>query len=360
MKIERISTEEIAAYIQNWPLRERPHIPLSTRRAQALSQHPFAGAEDPVLFVLWDGGEMVGFQTVMPDRGEAGEDFVWMSGGWVRPDRRREGLSGRLHGAVCQAYGHRLAWANLAPVRQKMLGARQDYLSMPELELVRYYRRFALSHFLAHRLPAAKVMKPVLKGVDKILNGLREPFLRWAAAADGPPPGVGGACTEEDSAFLRQFLPWSEIDTAYVNWALQYPWIGSTDQDRFEQEKYPFSCYADSFGRTWWRFRNAEGALEAMMWVQWRSGQVKVPLWVGTAAGGKRSASYFLEWLDRQKIDSITLSRAAGGFLSSANPSVLATRVISFPVYIHRDLAASGSSAFFDPFRLYRGDWGLT
>lgn len=360
MKVERIQKADLIGFASGLSQRNPAYLPISTLRARALGHHPFADSDCPMLYLLKEGEELVGFQSVLPDRGHEGQFFVWTSGGWVRPDRRRRGYGSQLLQAVQADYQNQVAVANMAPVRQKMLGVRPDYLPMPELELVRYYRRFALSHFLAHRLPAAKVMKPVLKGVDNILNGLRDPFLRWAAAADGPQPEIGERCTSEDSTFLSQYLPWTETDTQYLNWTWAFPWMGTTERDRAEQEVYPFSCYAHSFGRQWCRFRDEAGQIIALLLLQWRDGQVKIPLWVGTDQGISQSTTYVKRWLQSEQIDALTVPKDMAERFQKSGIQKLASKVIPFPFIVHTGFAAAGLPTCVKSYGFYRGDWGLT
>src|SRR6056297_341673 len=64
MKIERILKSELmdfAAELQAFP---GAYLPLSTVRAEALAHHPFSEADTPMLYLLREGEELVGFQSV--------------------------------------------------------------------------------------------------------------------------------------------------------------------------------------------------------------------------------------------------------------------------------------------------------
>ena len=360
MKIERILKSELmdfAAELQAFP---GAYLPLSTVRAEALAHHPFSEADTPMLYLLREGEELVGFQSVLPDCDENGAPFVWTSGGWVRIDRRRHGFGSLLLQAVQADYRDQVAVANMAPVRQKMLTARKDYLAMPELGLVRYYRRFATAHFLAHRLPAVPVSKRLLQGVDAVGNAIWDRWLGRSPAADGPQPDIGSSCSAEDAGFLGEHLPWTETDTQYLNWTLAYPWIGTSDRDQNEQEKYPFSCYARSFGRHWCRFRDAAGQLQAILLLQWRDGQVKIPLWVGTEECIERSSAYLNVWLQGKQIDALSVPSEMADRIQKSGGKMLMSKDISFPFIVHKRFADGGLPPCIKNYSFYRGDWGVT
>lgn len=360
MKIERITKKELLSFMSDYTASQPAIFPLSTLRARALAHHPFAAEDTPVLYLLREGELLVGFQSVLPDRGAEGHSFVWTSGGWVRPDRRRHGFGSQLLQAVQADYQNQVAVANMAPVRQKMLTARHDYVAMPELGLVRYYRRFASAHFLAHRLPAGQLSDGVLRGIDAVGNAIWDRWLHVSPAADGPQPEIGTSCSSEDATFLRQYLPWTQSDTAYLNWTWAYPWIGTSDRDRKEQKKYPFSCYASSFGRQWCRFRNDAGQLQALLLLQWRDGQVKIPLWVGTDIGVDTSAHYLKRWLQSMSVDALTVPRSMAARIRSAGIKFLGSKGLAFPFIVHQGLADRGLPACIENYSFYRGDWGLT
>ncbi len=360
MKVERIPKADLVAFASGLSPTKQAYLPISTLRARALANHPFADGDCPMLYLLKEGEELVGFQSVLPDRGDQDQSFVWTSGGWVRPDRRRQGFGSQLLQAVQADYKQQVAVANMAPVRQKMLSVRTDFVPIAAPSLVRYYRRFASAHFLAHRLPAGQESEWLLRGLDTVGNALWDRWLSRSAAADGPQPEIGERCTAEDSAFLSHYLPWTETDTQYLNWTWAFPWMGTTERDRAEQEVYPFSCYARSFGRQWCRFRDAEGQIVALLLLQLREGQVKIPLWVGTDQGIKQSTAYVNWWLQAEQIDALTVPQNMTERFQKSGMKKLASKVISFPFIVHAGFADAGLPTCVKSYGFYRGDWGLT
>lgn len=360
MQVERIKAGELVAFVSGCVERPGADLPMSTRRAKSLVRHPLVGGEDVLLYVIREGDVVIAYQNLVPDS-IGGIRFMWLSAVWVRADWRGKRLASAIFRSILNDIRGLVAATNQAPVRQKRMRRDDRFVEMESPKVIRWYRRFSLAHFLAHRLPAPKVMRFVLKGVDGLMNAVHDSVWNVGAAADGPQPERGPRCTEEDCAFLANDRSFTPLDAELISWRLQYPWLGGTARDRAEQQSYAFSVYAEQFENYWWRFRNERGAIVALLWVQLRDGHVKIPIWHATKAGQKMSARFLRQWLHRENVSSITLPASAMNFLTEVGYSGWLQRPMPMPVFIHKNLAARiPTESWAGGYGLYRSDWGMT
>jgi len=360
MQVERITAVELEEFVSGCVERPGADLPMSTRRAGSLVRHPLVDPKDVLLYVIRDGKEVIAYQNLVPDR-IAGIRFMWLSAVWVRADWRGQRLASAIFRSILRDTEGLLAGTNQAPVRQKRMRKDDRFVEMENDSVVRWYRRFALSHFLAHRLPAPKVMRPVLKGLDGFLNALHDPMWSIGAVADGPQPESQLGCTAEDAHFLSQFGPFTSIDAQLLSWRLQYPWLGNEAADQSEQERYAFSVYAEEFQNYSWRFRNERDEIQALLWIQLREGHVKVPFWKGTELGSRESAIFLRRWLQKKKVKSVNMSAFEAEILTSRGYSGWLRRQLDMPVFVHRTLADQiPTEAWTAGYGLHRGDWGMT
>ena len=360
MQVERITVGQIVDFVSACVEKPGADLPMSSRRAQSLVQHPLLETEDVILYVIRKEEEVIAFQNLVPDSID-GIRFMWLSAVWVRADWRGKRLASAIFRSILKDTQGLVAGTNQAPVRQKRMRKDDRFVEYDSPVVMRWYRRFSLAHFLAHRLPAPRVVRPLLKGADTVLNAVHDRVWDIGAAADGPQPETGDECTEEDRQFLAKYNSFSSLDAQLLSWRLQYPWLGYTAADRAEQKRYAFSVYAEEFENHWWRFRNERGEIQALLWVQLRDGHVKVPLWNATEAGQKESAAYLRQWLHRKKVCSVTLSASVMNFIAEIGYSGWLQRSMAMPVFVHQDLAAQLTPvAWSRGYGLHRGDWGMT
>jgi len=360
MQVERIKVGQLVDFVAACVNRPGADLPMSSRRAESLAQHPLVLPEDVLLYVIREDGAVIAFQNLVSDSIND-KHFMWLSAVWVRADWRGRRLASAIFSSILKDTQGLLAATNQAPVRQKRMRKDDRFVEMDSPKVMRWYRRFSLHHFLSHRLPSPRVMRPLLKGTDMLLNAIHDRVWDISAAADGPQPERGKKCTEEDRQFLAQSGSFSSLDADLLSWRLQYPWLDHTAADRAEQKRYAFSVYAEEFENHWWRFRNERGEIHALLWVQLRDGHVKVPLWNATEAGQKISASYLRQWLHRKKVCSVTLPASELNSLAEIGYSGWLQRPMAMPVFVHQDLAARLTpDAWSRGYGLHRGDWGMT
>jgi|GEM_PF-1600004 len=362
MKIERVTVGELEEYQRQFAENETGELPISARRARSLARQPFTRSDDIALYVVREGEKMVAFQSLLHDRWLGRESMLWMSGVWVRPSFRRQGVAGRLMSKIIKENEGRIALANMAPARERMLHQRPDFLSAEAPTMVRCYRRFQWTHFFAHRLPFSKAVRPVLQGVDRALNFIHDPILRMSRLPSPPSPERVERIKSEDQQFLSERTSFSEKEKQMLQWKLSHPWVGSEEEDRREQLRYPFSCYAEHFSSELWRFRSRDGSVAALLWFVQRDGHVKIPLWItDNDEGLETSRWWILAELRRQSIESLTLSAQVSNFLTGQGRHFWWRRSLPAPVYVHQSLAALlGEDDMAGGYRLYCGDWGMT
>ena len=89
MRIERYNSGELKKFLASEQYRSMPYLPVSEHRAQSWLHNPRLDPGDILLYVGFEGGDMIAYRAILPDR-HGLVRFGWLSGIWGRIRQRGE------------------------------------------------------------------------------------------------------------------------------------------------------------------------------------------------------------------------------------------------------------------------------
>ncbi|MCW0482706.1 GNAT family N-acetyltransferase [Gaoshiqia sediminis] len=247
MELRKVLLKDMDAFVQtNWFL-QLPDQPVSLLRADSYLHNPHALPDDPVLYFLQEADRIIAYRTVFPARLTNEEKrFAWLSGNWVHPDFRRQGLSDKLLREIVIDWEQRLLFTNYAPA------SLQLYLKTQ----------------LFHPVYAGVGRRFYLFARTRKLFQLRYPQLKWGwAGADflirlAASIRLLAFKNREEKDFSFQKMRWPDDDCLQLaekqqseslflrgrrelQWILRFPWISTVDGQ--QADRYAFSSFAEQF-----------------------------------------------------------------------------------------------------------------
>jgi GNAT superfamily N-acetyltransferase len=277
MTTDIYTISELPAVIASEKYHTCGNIPVSPERVSSYTTNPRSDPDMPVLFTLTDREKIVAYRTLLPDifHGKEGPvSFAWLSGNFVDPAYRRQGLSTKLFRTVEEAWEGRLMYTNYAPASRAVYdksGVFSAFLVRPGN---RYYLRSALYPLLKERVR----IPGLLKTGDRILNGVHDLFIQGRNY-----PLKGGIGVEEISgldATLSKLISESVEGSLFArgprefDWIRQHPWVTGGAAKPLPGS-YQFTRQADPYLSQWYKLSSDTGT--AFLWITVVGDKCSVP-----------------------------------------------------------------------------------
>ncbi len=266
MDIQSYTLEDLESHLSLSTANSNAVWPLSPLRVSSYVNNPRAEKTDCVLFELRMEEKLVAYRTLLPDcyfdlDGKP-HPFAWLSGNWVDPSFRRQGLSTKL---LQQAEAHwegRLMYTNYAPASKAVYDRTGQFPLLTRREGRRFYLRAANEELLGERLGSKKL----LRTGDQLINTLRKSRLQKFPHVD-PDQCKVELLTGLDTRLALRISQWQEQSLfrrgeTEFSWVLNNPWVTSKKvaplnyhfsygSDRFENILVKFSLPDQSIGLAW-------------------------------------------------------------------------------------------------------------
>jgi GNAT superfamily N-acetyltransferase len=301
MDLKVYSLEELEPYLYILYSKPESLVPVSPLRLKSYLKNPRAEMSDPVLFEIRQHDEVIGYRTLLPDcfydSKEQPQRFAWLSGNWVRPDMRRQGISTQLLEIAEEKWQGRLMYTNYAPESKALYDSTGRFTLMALREGQRFYMRSATEELLGERMRSGKL----LGFTDHLVNELREKRIQKYRFPSGiqcqvtPIDGFLSQLAElvkrlqQDALFRR--------DRAIFEWALEYPWV--TEQ-ACDPVNYHFSYKANRFENILLQFKRADGEFQGVLWIILHNNVLSVPYFF---AGDKALHACMAETIVRTMVE---------------------------------------------------------
>jgi GNAT superfamily N-acetyltransferase len=256
MRIEKYNASRLKDFIESDQYQTMPVIPVSPPRALSWLKNPRMEPEDILMYLLFDGEDLAAYRCILPDR-HADIRFGWLSGNWVDPLRRRQGLASRLFDEAFQDWGHQLMYTNYAPESKAVYDKTGRFALYREKEGARYYQRAVSSTLLGDRNAFFRAARPIFRMADGIINAwqdFRISTVREKTKPDylhaEPVRSVDPASRELMERHQR--LGFGLRDQEAFEWITTYPWLEEGDE---KDERYFFTWmvprYQNSCLKVW-------------------------------------------------------------------------------------------------------------
>jgi GNAT superfamily N-acetyltransferase len=253
-------------------------LPVSPLRMRSYLENPRASSSDPVLFEIRQDGEVVAFRSLLPDiffdREGNPHRFAWLSGNWVEPGLRRQGISTRLLELAEERWEGQLMYTNYAPESKAVYDRTGRFRVIADREGKRFYLRSDAETLLSKRLG----FKKLFRASDRVINQRHERSLESylpSLKVDCELEQVQGILAQLAKLVNRhQQQSLFRRDREIFEWALQYPWVTEQDCDPIN---YQFSYKASRFENIIYHVVHPEGDTHGILWMLIHNNSLSVP-----------------------------------------------------------------------------------
>jgi GNAT superfamily N-acetyltransferase len=221
---------------------------------------------------------LIAYRTLLPDcffdHNGNPHRFAWLSGNYVDPEYRRQGISTRLLQLAEAHWEGRLMYTNYAPVSKAVYDRSGQFRVLVQRPGKRLYLRAASGDLLGKRVGSRKV----LATGDQLINRLRERMLQKYQ------PVQPSQCrVERIESFDRQVTELINQskeqslfrrDSGIFSWILDNPWVTESEVEPLD---YQFSYKADRYENLLWKFTLPGDKGLGLLWVVIHNRKMSAP-----------------------------------------------------------------------------------
>lgn len=352
MRVEKYNASRLEEFLKSEQFRTMPIIPVSPQRALSWLKNPRMEPEDILMYLLLDGDELAAYRCLLPDH-HADIRFGWLSGNWVAPGRRRQGLASRLFDEAFKDWGHQLMYTNYAPESKAVYDKTGRFALYGEQEGVRYYQRAISATLLGHRNAAYQTARPLLNLTDGIINAwqdLRISTVRKKVKPDflhaEPVPSLDPASLDLMEKYNR--LGFGLRDLEAFDWITSYPWVMEGGN---QDERYSFTWLVSRFQNICLKIWDDTGNLAGFLMLSVVGEKMTLPYVCLKEEAGKAAARILDHYLFSEKISYITTyNPEVVGLLENSRAPLLGKRRMYQKFFATHELARQlpdGNKIFF-------------
>jgi len=285
IELQTLNQQALGDYIFSPTFAQQPVLPISQHRGRSHLRNPRLQADDTLLILAWEDGQLLGYLGVLPDElygtGGQAERVGWLSCIWVSPKARGKGIGGRLTDRALSDWEGKVLASNYVPGIRKMYERTGAFVSPPYRQTgVRLYLRSDFATLLPPKGKHWERFRPLLQLGDRLTNvalGLRRQWwarrplplqLEYVAEADEE----AAELIAEQSAYFR-----CRRTAAEWNWMLRYPWVLSAPAPDAASQRYYFSAVDRHFSFHPIKVRDAQGRLLAFLIFSRRNQWLQLP-----------------------------------------------------------------------------------
>ena len=278
MDLKIYSLEELEPYLYTLYSNPESILPVSPLRLRSYLENPRAKSSDPILFEMRQDGNVVAFRSLLPDcfydREGNPHRFAWLSGNWVDPGLRRQGISTRLLEMAEERWEGRLMYTNYAPESKAVYDHTGRFRVIADRKGKRFYLRSDAETLLSRRVG----FKKLFRASDRLINQRHERNLEdhlTSLQVDCELEQVQGIVAQLSKLVNRlQQHALFRRDREIFEWALQYPWVTEQDCDPIN---YHFSYKASRFENIIYHVVHPERNAHGILWMLIHNNLLSVP-----------------------------------------------------------------------------------
>lgn len=256
--VVKVFHKDLYNFISQDKFKYSKYLPISKIRAWSHQHNPRANADDLVLVLVYEEGEMTGYLGVLPDDlyflNSADiyekEHVGWLSCMWVNPELRGKGIAKTLIQTVFEAWNYRILVTEFTPAAKGLYDRTAQFLDFSKPEGLRLYLRMNLAYLLPAQNPVKwEKFVPIFSIFDKVFN-----FFNNIRFLVNKKPEVSFVYLTEPDLDVQNFIEAvrnkNEIarrNTEDLKWIINYPWLQSGVAENEESKRYHFSSVSNHF-----------------------------------------------------------------------------------------------------------------
>lgn len=295
MHIKLLNSAQLQDFIASSAYQNMPNVPISRIRAISHCANPRADADDILLFLAMENGEMLGYLGVLPDSifvdGNA-EKIGWMSCLWISPQARGKGIAKLLIETVLKSWDNRIILTEFTPEAGKLYNRTNLFQDLAVLQGIRIYDWAKWDIWALKKVPKLRSFAFLFKG----MSFLTSVFFRLLRPRFNNTEELLFMPIQDIDAEIGDFIIKKNKNTLFrraekeLNWLTQYPWVkemiavvskdtdNGNNNDIENAKRYYFSAQATLFRQKWIQVREKKtNKLCACFMLSLREDMLKTP-----------------------------------------------------------------------------------
>ncbi|MCZ2102186.1 MAG: GNAT family N-acetyltransferase [Chitinophagales bacterium] len=309
IEIRQLNKNALQAYIDDPEYHQSTHVAIAKHRAVSHIHNPRAKSEDILLFLAFEGNQMVGYLGALPDdlflANGLQYHFAWMSCLWIDPEQRGKSIAKKLLASCFLAWNNRIILTEYTGPAGNLYQKSGLFDILPELQGRRWYIQADLSRILPPKKRIFQQLLPLLKLSDWAVNAVLQMTKRCAQ------PIIELTEVTDFNPVLTLFIEQKmkvvgfRQNVEIIRWMSEYPWI-TESSPTVESSRYYFSSVAQQFVCKSYTICDKNGEIIAFFLITIRDGHLKMPVIYHDAAA--QNVVLALQWLIQEfKVKTMTL-----------------------------------------------------
>ena len=258
ISIKKIYKKEIPKLLEDKDFWNQSFLAISKHRLYAHYRNPSADPDDVVLLLAYLDDELVGYMGVFIDKitFDAVETNIgWLSTWWVHPKTKGSGIGREILNTMYEAQDGKIGISQFTTSAKRVYDKSGYFNTLKESKGVKAVLRSNLTFVVPALYPKAKVVAPILNGIDTALNVLVDAKL-WVQKGNIRKKlknisleyldFVDHETMELVSQYSKNHI--STKTAAFFEWMKTYHWVQEAPLlSLTNKEDYEFSIYDKSF-----------------------------------------------------------------------------------------------------------------
>lgn len=250
LKIEKYNKAELLAYINSEEFKSAEVFPISPDRALSHINNPRIDENDIILITASHKGNLIGYRTAMADwvfNGSEKIKLAWISGTWITPEYRRQGLANKLFIELRKSWNSNLMYTNYAPASKKLYDKTQVFDTFKQSSGKRFYIKSNAAEIIPSKWSWTRVLKPCLTAFDYLFNLSLLHLLIRRIRRDSSTYNYRDSLSDKQISRLFENCL-SRRGKTELDWIMKYPWVidDAVKEGRINN-KYFFSWIAKPY-----------------------------------------------------------------------------------------------------------------
>lgn len=312
MRIRKLNKKDLKAFIESDEFEKMPNIPISRHRAYSQIKNPRAKEEDILLFIAYQGDEMLGYLGALPDDiliNNINEHCAWMSCIWIDPNKRGQNIAYQLTIEALKSWDNRLLATRFTDSARRLYDKTGQFNYLKVSRGIRLYIRSDLATILPPKKHFYRKLKPMLQLIDFMINSIIDLRLLKKTRLEN----LKISYHENIDTELIEFITQNNSKELFqrglsdLNWILENPWVLSTNGIDEFSSKYYFSSTAKLFEFHPTTIKNDRGELLAFFVFVRRENQMKIPYFYSKSGNDQQTLKVIYHHIKKWKISTLTV-----------------------------------------------------
>ncbi len=311
IEIQKYTPGRLKEFIESPEYHAMPVIPVSYHRAVSWLNNPNLDPGDVIMYLAIENNVMIGYRCILPDK-LGPVKFGWLSGNWVNPARRREGIATRLFEEAMKDWDNKLMYTNYAPASHAVYDKTGCFNLYNELSGIRAYLRFDLARLLYPKGKFFARIKLLLQALDYVLNFFND-FRLMMHRKKFSLPISGLQLVNETDHQLEDFISTLKADCSAfrrpqeLNWIIYFPWVVERQCKDDLNRKYFFTSTAKQYENLNLKLFDEHDQLILYMMLVMIDKKMTVPYFFCNSLQADKAVDIILSFMFDKQVNYVTL-----------------------------------------------------